>query len=174
MTFEVPNLDDRRFQDIVDEAKRLIPVLCPEWTAFDETDPGVAIVELFAWMSEMVIYRLNQVPDAFYTRMLHLMGAELYPPRAATAQLTFWLAPDFSQTARIAAGTEVATRGDDPIVFTTLEDVVVEPTELTMVMTVSAGSAAAAISRNNSMAAAARPAGVTTPARRSHRQALWR
>ena len=62
MPLPVPNLDDRRFQDIVDEAKRLIPTYCPEWTNHNLSDPGVALIELFAWMTELLIFRLGR-PD---------------------------------------------------------------------------------------------------------------
>ena len=55
MPLPTPALDDRTFQDIVDEAKRLIPRYCPEWTNHNVSDPGVALIELFAWMSEMVL-----------------------------------------------------------------------------------------------------------------------
>ena len=83
VSLPVPNLDDRKFQDIVDEAKRLIPSFCPEWTNHNLSDPGVALIELFAWMTEMTLFRLNQVPDAFYTRMLNLLGFEPFPASAA-------------------------------------------------------------------------------------------
>ena len=59
MTLPVPNLDDRPFQRIVDEAKTRIPIHCPEWTNHNLTDPGVALIELFAWMTEMTLFRLN-------------------------------------------------------------------------------------------------------------------
>ena len=85
MTLPVTNLDDRSFQDIVDEAKRLIPKYCPEWTNHNLSDPGVALIELFAWMTEMTLFRLNQVPDVFYTRMLNLLGFEPFPATAARA-----------------------------------------------------------------------------------------
>ena len=64
MSLPTPELDDRRFQDIVDEAKRRINRLCPEWTDHNVSDPGVALIELFAWMTEMTLYRLNQIPEA--------------------------------------------------------------------------------------------------------------
>ena len=83
VTLPTPTLDDRRFQDIVDEAKRLIPRYCPEWTDHNLSDPGVALIELFAWMTEMILYRLDQVPDLHYTRFLDLMGIRLFPPAAA-------------------------------------------------------------------------------------------
>ena len=75
----VPNLDDRTFQDLVDEAKRLIPTYCPEWTNHNLTDPGVALIELFAWMTELSLFRLNQVPDKFYTHMLNMLGLRAVP-----------------------------------------------------------------------------------------------
>src|SRR5204863_8642356 len=89
MSLPVPNLDDRTFQDIVDEAKRLIPTYCPEWTNHNVSDPGVALIELFAWMTEMSLFRLNQVPDVYYTSMLNLIGFERFPATAARAELTF-------------------------------------------------------------------------------------
>ena len=73
MSLPAPNLDDRRFQDIVDEAKRRIARLCPEWTDHNVSDPGVALIELYAWMTEMMLYRLNQVPDRLYLKFLELL-----------------------------------------------------------------------------------------------------
>ena len=70
-----PNLDDRSFQDLVDEAKRLIPRFCPEWTDHNVSDPGVALIELFAWMTESMIYRLNRVPDKTHITFLDMIGA---------------------------------------------------------------------------------------------------
>src|SRR5271155_1597082 len=66
MPLTAPNLDDRQFADIVAEAKTLIPRYAPEWTNFNESDPGITLVELFAWMTEILTYRLNQVPDLNY------------------------------------------------------------------------------------------------------------
>ena len=131
MSLPVPNLDDRRFQDIVDEAKRLIPVYCPEWTNHNVSDPGVALIELFAWMTEMTLFRLNQVPDAFYVNMLNLIGFEPFPASAARADLTFWLAGPSSEPIVVPEGTEVATAGDigEPRVFATVADLVItQPT----------------------------------------------
>ena len=58
MPLITPRLDDRRFQDIVDEAKSRIPRYCPEWTDHNVSDPGVALIELFAWMTDLLLYRL--------------------------------------------------------------------------------------------------------------------
>ena len=81
MPLPTPMLDDRKFQDIVDQAKRLIPRYCPEWTDHNVSDPGVALIELFAWMTDLLLYRINQVPDKLYVRFLEMIGVQLRAPR---------------------------------------------------------------------------------------------
>jgi predicted phage baseplate assembly protein len=131
LSLQAPNLDDRRFQDIVDETKLLIPKYCPEWTNHNLSDPGVALIELFAWMSEMLMYRLNQVPDRFYTKFLELMGIAPFPPTAAQADLTFWLSAVLDQPVTVKAGTQVgAPAAGQPVVFETVEDLVIAPPRL--------------------------------------------
>jgi predicted phage baseplate assembly protein len=133
VTLPAPNLDDRRFQDIVDDAKRLIPKYCPEWTNHNLSDPGVALIELFAWMTDMFLYRLNQVPDRLYVKFLDLVGVELFPPQAAATDLTFWLSAPEAQPVTVPAGTEVATAptdGSAPLVFATTADLHIAQPEL--------------------------------------------
>ena len=81
-------LDLREFQDIVDEARRLIPRYCPEWTDHNVSDPGITLIELFAWMTEMTLYQLNRVPEAMHERFLDLVGctaSRRSRPRSASA-----------------------------------------------------------------------------------------
>jgi predicted phage baseplate assembly protein len=141
VSLPVPNLDDRKFQDIVDEAKRLIPSFCPEWTNHNLSDPGVALIELFAWMTEMTLFRLNQVPDAFYTRMLNLLGFEPFPASAARVPLTFWLSAPAQQPVLIPGGTEVGTTGTvgELRVFSTLRDLYISKPALTTALTSAGG-----------------------------------
>src|SRR5258705_3457415 len=87
MSLPVPNLDDRSWKQIVDEAVRLIPRYCPEWTHHNTSDPGVTLLELYAWMTEMVIYRLNNVPEKNFLTFLDLIGVRLQPPQPAPAVL---------------------------------------------------------------------------------------
>ena len=127
MSLPVPNLDDRKFQDIVDEAKRLIPRYCPEWTNHNVSDPGVALIELFAWMSELIIFRLNQTPDKLYTQFLNLLGVRPFPSQAATADLTFWMSSIQPTPVLIPAGTEVGTNHlDEAEIFSTVTDLRIE------------------------------------------------
>ena len=86
MVLPAPNLDDRHFQDLVDDAKRLVQQRCPEWTDHNVSDPGVTLIEAFAQMVDQLIYRLNRVPDRHYIKFLELIGVELRPPAAARGQ----------------------------------------------------------------------------------------
>ncbi len=72
-----PQLDDRRFQDLVNEAKMLIPRYTPEWTDHNVSDPGVTLIELFAWMTDLMLFRLNRVPEKSYLRFMDLLGITL-------------------------------------------------------------------------------------------------
>ena len=66
MTLVAPNLDDRRFQDLVDDARRYVQRRCPEWSDHNVSDPGITLIETFAMVVDQLIYRLNQVPDRLY------------------------------------------------------------------------------------------------------------
>jgi predicted phage baseplate assembly protein len=141
VSLPAPNLDDRRFQDIVDEAKRRITRYCPEWTDHNVSDPGVALIELFAWMTEMILYRVNQVPDRLYVKFLELVGIELFSASPARTDLLFTLAAPPVEPVRVASGTQVGTErgeGEEQIVFMTDEDLVLVRPELSACLTRSA------------------------------------
>jgi predicted phage baseplate assembly protein len=144
MALPAPNLDDRTFQDIVDEAKRLIPRYTPEWTNHNLSDPGVALIELFAWMSEMVLFRVNQVPDRLFVHFLNLVGIEPFPPSVARADITFWLSAAQETTVTVPDGMQVTTAretpGEPPVVFTTVGQLDIRPPELTAAITTDAKS----------------------------------
>jgi predicted phage baseplate assembly protein len=125
MPLPAPNLDDRTFQDLVDETKRLIPRYCPEWTDHNVSDPGVTLIELFAYMVDLLLYRINRVPERNYIKWLDLLGIRLEPPRPARVDLTFYLTAPQPQPVTIPAGTEVATIRTDSqaaILFSTEQD----------------------------------------------------
>lgn len=91
MALPAPNLDDRTFQDIVDDVKRQIGRRCPDWTDHNVSDPGVTLIELFAWMTEMTLYRLNRIPERNYVKFLDMIGVRLEPPASALTDLRFRL-----------------------------------------------------------------------------------
>lgn len=84
MPIPLPNLDDRRYDDLVNEALNLIPAYAPEWTNRNPSDPGVTLVELFAYLSEMLLYRLNRVTDANLLAFVRLLnGPQWQAPKGA-------------------------------------------------------------------------------------------
>lgn len=127
MTLPVPNLDDLRFQsDLVDEARKRIIHYCPEWTEYNISDPGITLIELFAWMTELMVYRLNRVPEKNYLKFLEMLGFQQTPAKTAETNITFWLSAllplseDDTTSVVVPAGTEVQSEDQpDPVVFTT-------------------------------------------------------
>jgi len=112
MSIPLPNLDDRRWIDLVEEGRALIPLHAPEWTDHNVHDPGITLMELFAWIAEMDIYELNRVPDRHKLKFLALVGIVPEPPRAARTVLSFSLAPGAPDPLPLRAGTEFV--GQDP------------------------------------------------------------
>ncbi|MGH3980646.1 MAG: putative baseplate assembly protein, partial [Pseudonocardiaceae bacterium] len=138
MALPAPNLDDRRFQDLVDDAKRLVQQRCPEWTDHNVSDPGVTLIETFASMVDQLLYRLNRVPQAHYLRFLDLIGVRLFPPTAARGNVTFWLSAPQPDPVAVPAGTPIctpATETEDAIVFTTVRELPIVPCSLSRVLT---------------------------------------
>lgn len=145
MALPVPNLDDRRFQELVNESKRLVQQKCPEWTDHNVHDPGVTLIELFAWMTDQVIYRLNRVPDRNYVKFLELIGVRLFPPTAARVPMTFWLSAALPETVRIPSGTIVATvrtETEESINFATVNPLDIIPCSLQDAATIATGKSA--------------------------------
>jgi hypothetical protein len=76
----LPRLDDRTFADLVDELRTLIPTYKPEWTNYNPSDPGITLIELFAWLAEMLIFRADQVPDRHRLVFLRLLNGPDWTP----------------------------------------------------------------------------------------------
>jgi hypothetical protein len=135
---KLDNLDDLHFQQLVDEARRRIPLYCSDWTDFNLSDPGITLVELFAWMTELLAYRINQVPEKNYVKFLEMLGIQLQPARPARADLTFRLStpfplrvnePDDGLYTFIRQGTKIsnglAADSTNELVFTTDEPLII-------------------------------------------------
>jgi hypothetical protein len=73
MPLPLPNLDDRRYADLVDEARALIPALDPQWTNHNASDPGITLLELFAWLTEMLLYRIDRASERHVADLLKLL-----------------------------------------------------------------------------------------------------
>lgn len=119
----LPVIDDRRYDDILAEARTRIPRYTPEWTDLNDSDPGMTLVQLFAWLSDMLLYRLGRVPELNYIKFLELIGIELMPAQPATAEITFPVTSTFTDPYVIVPmRTQVSAQDPDapgPIVFET-------------------------------------------------------
>jgi predicted phage baseplate assembly protein len=146
VTLPAPHLDDRRFQDLVDDAKRMVQRKWPEWTGWTDhnvSDPGVTLIETVAFVVDQMLYRLNRVPDRNYVKFLELIGLQLQPPTAAIAPVTFWLSARQDADVTVPQGTEVATERTDtqePIVFRTMSPLTIVATWRTGVASAPVGA----------------------------------
>ena len=82
-----PRLDDRAFDDLRAELIRRIPIHAPEWTDHNASDPGIALLELFAALGDNLLYRLNRVPEAARLEFLRLLAIAPEPARPASAMV---------------------------------------------------------------------------------------
>lgn len=125
MSIPVPNLDDRNFTDLVTEAVERMRQLDPGWTDLTVHDPGVVLVEAFAHLTDILLYRLNRVPERLYATFLNLLGTSLGPPAAAGVVLEF-ARPKAGRPVLVPRGTRVTcppgAPGAPTPVFVTLAD----------------------------------------------------
>jgi len=89
MPLEVPKHDERTFTQILNETLARIPVHNPEWTNFNSSDPGVTLLQLFAFMSESLLYRSSLIPDRNRIKFLKLLGVPLHPASSAECMVSF-------------------------------------------------------------------------------------
>ena len=89
MPLTEPSIDDRDYREILDEALARIPVHNPEWTNFNDSDPGITILQLFAFMTESMLYRSNLIPDRNRIKFLKLLGIPLKAGEPARGIVSF-------------------------------------------------------------------------------------
>src|SRR4051812_23817670 len=103
MFLPAPQLDDTRWSDLVEQSRALLPAYAREWTDHNVSDPGITLLDLFAWFAEMQVFQLDQVPERHRRAFLALAGVAAEPPRAARAVLCFTV-PDGAAPAPLPAG----------------------------------------------------------------------
>ena len=120
-------LDDVRFQELVSEARTRIVRYAPEWTEHNVSDPGITLIELYAWLTELLVYRINRIPERLHFGLLALVGVMPRPPECASVPVRFMLKQPGGGGV-VAAGTEIAsprTAGSESVVFQTAVELVV-------------------------------------------------
>ncbi len=120
-----PILDNRSYEQLRDELLRRIPVYAPEWTNHNESDPGIALVELFAYLGESLLFRFNQIPDATRIEFLRLLGVRPRPPQSAQTLLA--VSTERAEGVQILRGSEAAAGA---VTFQTQDEVYVWPLDV--------------------------------------------
>lgn len=85
----LPDLDDRRWSDLVDEAQSLIHRYAPGWTDYNVSDPGITLIDLLAWLAEADLFGVNQIPVRHRERFLALTSIPLRPVEPSRTPLVF-------------------------------------------------------------------------------------
>jgi hypothetical protein len=124
----IPNLDDRMFEQMVLEARKSIPKLFPEWTDENEHDPGITLLELMSWMTEMQQYYLNRVTERSERKFLKLLGIS---PREAVSAVCDVAFAGLQQPLVLPKGTPLQAMDQR---FETLDTVHLVPSELEKVL----------------------------------------
>jgi len=115
-----PKLDDLDFTTVETMLRERIPLVAPDWTDHNDSDPGITLIQLFAYLTEQVGYRLNRVPEKSYVEFLKLVGVRLNPAVAATTRIAFALAkPETALGSLIAAGSQITAKAPKAPVFET-------------------------------------------------------
>src|SRR5262245_16789126 len=118
----LPNLDTRRWSDLVEEGRAMIPRYAPRWTDHNVHDPGITLIELFAWLVEADVYRTNHISAKCRRKFLKLIGFPPRPPEPSRTVLTFTAKSGVSQL--LPAGmTFRASVGSIQVPFRIVDDV---------------------------------------------------
>lgn len=128
MPLPAPILDDRSYEQLRDELVRRIPVYAPEWTDHNASDPGITLIELFAFLGENLLYRFNQIPEATHLAFLRLLQMPLRPAQPARALVTLARKDKAPGATLVPPGTGLSAGA---LVFQSLAEVSVWPLAVT-------------------------------------------
>lgn len=141
MVKQSPKIDPRTDADIEQQVNNLLNKYVPDWkepqpdrVTGKTTGISVALIKIFARYCEIIIERLNKVPEKNFLAFLDLLGASQLPPQSAQVPLTFSLATGTTVDAVVPKGTQVAaqlTTGEkQPVIFETENNLIVTAAKL--------------------------------------------
>jgi len=137
MPLPQPQLDDKKFEVLVAEATKIIPRQAPEWTDHNRHDPGITLVELFAWLTEMQQFYLNTIGQESYLKFLRILGTNLESAKSARTEINFRL-PATGTGLLVPQGTRLINTSleeEGRLVFETGSPLLVLPHKLKKVLT---------------------------------------
>src|SRR5262249_50631776 len=123
MAIQPPRLDDRSYDDLVAELVARIPAHTPDWTNPAPGDPGRTLIELFAWLTDTLLYRANLIPERQRLAFLRLLGLPLRAARPARGLVSV----AFDEEKPDAVTLRAATSVKGPVPFETLSAITVLP-----------------------------------------------
>ncbi len=126
MPIPLYNLDDRNFEDLVSEMLERIPAHTPEWKNHHKGDPGRTLIELFAWLADTILYRVNLIPDRQRLAFLRLLNIPMIPAQPAKGIITLQHAND-KTTKSTSVPLHTTVKG--PVDFETCSEITVLPVQ---------------------------------------------
>ena len=150
MPLPLPRLDNRTFDQLLEEATALLPRLAPGWTDYNLHDPGITLVEMLAWLVETDMYRLDRTPPAAFRNFLKLVGIFPHPPRAAKAVLVFIVPEGTDQPIKLPTKIQAANF-DKSVIFQAKRVLVVSPARLQTVLTGDEGELSDSSAKNGTV-----------------------
>jgi hypothetical protein len=137
MPLPQPKLDDKTFEVLVEESTKLIPRYAPDWTDHNRHDPGITLVELFGWLTEMQQFYLDSIGPESYFKFLKLLGTKPMAAVPAQTQINFHLPEPPAGAVRIPRGTKLTNSNlaaDHPLIFETASSLLVLPAKLKRIL----------------------------------------
>lgn len=129
----LPSLDDKTYEQIVEDAIKWIPRYTPDWTDHNAHDPGITLIELFSWLTELQHYYVDQIRSDNEIKFLKLLGQKPRAAKAATTDVTFQFTDGVGTNVVIPRLTLVST-SDGKVVFETEEPFLALPVKLCKVL----------------------------------------
>ena len=135
MTIDIPALDDKSYTELFEAAEKRLPAYDDGWTDYNPSDPGIVLLELFAFLTDTYTYQLDSITDDHRRKYLRLMGETQRPPEPANIRLSLGL-PEGVGSAQIPAGTQlgVIVESDTELVFETTHDMAVQDVAIASVV----------------------------------------
>src|SRR5262249_2517264 len=138
----IPPIDTRTYDSLLAEVRTRIARDTPEWTPVctdvNDNDPRVTVTQVFAWLAELLTYRMNKVPELNYVKCLQLIGIELNPAEPAQAEVTFPVKDSFAGAVVIVPERTQITAdpsdGGAPITFETERSLIALKANLTALL----------------------------------------
>ena len=111
------SLDDSNYNDIYEKAMEMLRIQAPWWTHTEVSDPGIMLLEMWALLSDMQSFYLDQVQESHYRKYLKLLGIR---PDEGECARTWVFFDNVARDCTVPEGTKLLT---DRMVFETVEEV---------------------------------------------------